>query len=303
MTGREPAWRVLASELLASTEEEKGSGERAASYLLSPLGAQMNRVLMVGDLSAGESIGKDEAQPFFRARLTDPTGTVTVTAGGFQPRALAGLRSRVTTGRAMVVGKAHLFRGRDGATYTSVRAEALRPISEEEHRSALADAVEHSAQRLATARRLRSGRSDGVIDATRAADRWEAAARRAVTKYPQIDLGEFATSLRRAGAAVSGSEFDASRSAESRGSVQVRRSVPPAVPPAPTAAQRAEESAFLDLIDELAESSVDGYADLQEALRRSATSGVSESQAEELLNRLEESGAIEEPIVGKLRRA
>jgi RPA family protein len=51
MSGRETAWRVLAQEFGASIEEEKGVGERAASYLLSPLGARMNRVLVAGVLS------------------------------------------------------------------------------------------------------------------------------------------------------------------------------------------------------------------------------------------------------------
>ena len=57
MTVREPAWRVLAQEFLSALEEEKGTGDRAATYLLSPLGARMNRVLLVGTLGPVESIG------------------------------------------------------------------------------------------------------------------------------------------------------------------------------------------------------------------------------------------------------
>jgi DNA replicative helicase MCM subunit Mcm2 (Cdc46/Mcm family) len=71
----------------------------------------------------------------------------------------------------------------------------------------------------------------------------------------------------------------------------------------PSAAERAEESAFLDVIDQLAEHSADGYADLNEVVRAAARTGVTSQRAEELLGRLEESGAVEEPIVGKLRRA
>ncbi|MGB7124000.1 MAG: hypothetical protein WBE40_03990, partial [Thermoplasmata archaeon] len=73
--------------------------------------------------------------------------------------------------------------------------------------------------------------------------------------------------------------------------------------PAPSAAERAEESVFLDLLDEISEVSVDGYADLKEVMGRLEAQGLVADRAESVLNRLEEEGVIEEPIVGKLRRA
>ncbi|MFY9716345.1 MAG: hypothetical protein WAK40_00175, partial [Thermoplasmata archaeon] len=73
--------------------------------------------------------------------------------------------------------------------------------------------------------------------------------------------------------------------------------------PAPTAAERADESLFLGYVDELSDHSVDGYADLKDVLARIAQQGVRGDRAEAVLNRLEEGGVLEEPIVGKLRRA
>jgi len=78
-----------------------------------------------------------------------------------------------------------------------------------------------------------------------------------------------------------------------------------ASPPAPSplsAAERAEESVFLDQLDEVADLSADGYADLKEVLARVSSQGLTGDRAEAILNRLEEEGVIEEPIVGKLRR-
>jgi hypothetical protein len=56
-------------------------------------------------------------------------------------------------------------------------------------------------------------------------------------------------------------------------------------------------------VDELGEASVDGYADLRDVVERARAQGIDDRTTEELVGRLEESGALEEPIVGKLRRA
>ncbi|MCW6167536.1 MAG: hypothetical protein LVQ64_03710, partial [Thermoplasmatales archaeon] len=87
--------------------------------------------------------------------------------------------------------------------------------------------------------------------------------------------------------------------------VRITSSEPPAAAPraAPSAEERAHESAFLDVLDELVDNSSDGYADLKELVQRLAEHGLSAETAEELLDRLQEDGVVEEPIVGRLRRA
>ncbi len=306
MTIREPAWRVLAQEFLSALEEEKGAGDRAASYLLSPLGARMNRVLMVGILGAAESIGRDDSQPFLRAKLTDPTGSVGVTAGGFQPRALAALKAWTATGPALVVGKSHLFRGRDGVAYASVRLEALRSISETEYRLAVLDAAEQTLTRLELVERLRSD-PNVAISPDEVPRGWAEAARAALRRYPTLDRDSFVRGLAQALTAVSGEPVAALPTAppttDRPATARVTRTPPVAPRPAPSAQERALESSFLDIVDELSENSPDGYADLGEALERAAGRGLTEVVAEELLNRLEEAGVLEEPVVGKLRRA
>ena len=116
----------------------------------------MNRVLVAGTLSPAEPIGRDESQPFWRARLTDPTGAVAVTAGSFQPRAMAQLRSSTAPRPALVVGKVHLYRGRDGVGYVSVRAEAVQFVAEADERAALSDIVGQTLDRLDMLEQLRS---------------------------------------------------------------------------------------------------------------------------------------------------
>jgi uncharacterized protein len=306
MALREPAWRVTARELESSLEEEKGEGDRAAAYLLSPFGARMNRVLVTGTLSPAEPLGRDESQPFWRSRFTDPTGAVAVTAGTFQPRAMSQLRSSTASRPALVVGKVHLYRGRDSVGYVSVRAESVRFVAEAEERAMLADIVRQTLDRLDLMERIEkdpAARDETLVEegVPRA---WVKAARESLRRYPNVDRPAFRKELRNAVRRVAGDSGPAASRGPPPATVTVTRAPPPrAPPPAPSAAERAEESAFLDQLDEIADVSVDGYADLKELIARVASRGLVADRAEALLNRLEEEGVVEEPIVGKLRRA
>jgi hypothetical protein len=256
----------------------------------------MNRVLMVGRIGAAESIGHDESAPFLRARLTDPTGTVSLTAGTFQPRAMEQLRSFPAEGVGLVVGKAHLFRGRDGLAYPSVRAEALRAASDEEERMLLVDALDHGLRRLALARRLarEPAPTEEELRGMGAPPRWVAGARVARARYPNADPGAFLAPLTALARTLG------PRAPAPTPSVAARPAgrTPPA---APSGGPR--ESIFLEILDEIAGGSGDGFADLGEVIEAAARRGIRDEEAEELLGRLEEAGAVEEPVVGKLRRA
>jgi RPA family protein len=306
VSGREPAWRVFAGELAASLEEDRGTGERAASFVVSPLGARMNRVLLAGMLGPAEAAGRDPAQPFWRARLVDPTGTVTVTAGGFQPRALAALQGFVPAGPAVVVGKVHLFHARDGTTSASVRAEELRPAPPEEVRALQRETLAQTLERIELLERTRRG-EESRPDAPPAPAAWVAAARSSLERYPSTDIGAFRQTLRAVlapGADAPGPAPPAPTTRQAPLEPVVRRVAAPLPAPKPAPHRdHAHEALFLDLIDELCEHSDDGYADLRDAQQRAAARGVSPEAIEEILNRLEESGVLEEPIVGKIRRA
>jgi RPA family protein len=305
MALREPAWRVTTRELDSAVEEERSTGERAAGYLLSPFGARMNRVLVAGTLSPAEAIGRDPSQAFWRARLSDPTGAVAITAGSFQPRAMAQLRATREPHPSLVVGKVHLYRGRDGVGYVSVRAEGVRTVGETEERAALADTVRQTLDRLDLVERLEHDPAviETVLSAEGIPSAWVRAARESLRRYPEVDRRAFRRELGAAVRRVAGDSGPVAAPTPPP-TVTVSRAPPPrAAPPPPSTAERAEESVFLDLLDEVAEVSVDGYADLKEVLARLEAQGLVAGRAETVLNRLEEEGVVEEPIVGKLRRS
>ena len=82
--GRERAHRVFAEEFNRSNIRTRGEGEYSPNYVISPLGSKMNRIYLCGVLIDVENRGSDE-EPFFRAKVSDTTGTFYLTAGQFNP--------------------------------------------------------------------------------------------------------------------------------------------------------------------------------------------------------------------------
>ena len=63
MNLREVAWRVFAEEYNSSTLEHTGEGEKPVSYIVTPLGAKVNRMFVVGVVTDIEDLGRaGEAQ-------------------------------------------------------------------------------------------------------------------------------------------------------------------------------------------------------------------------------------------------
>ncbi len=304
MGRREPAWRVTTAELALAVEQERGQGDRATSYLLSPFGARMNRAVVAGTLAAAEAVGREQPSSFWRARLTDPLGTVSVTAGAFQPSAMAQLRTAPAERPAIVVGKLHLFRGRDGVAEVSLRVEALRSVPEAEERATVAETLRQTLDRLDLLERLEHEPSatDATLRGLGFPSPWIRGAREALRRYPETDRAGFRASLRPLLGHVAGlARIATSAVADPRVSIHVDRPRAPAAEL--TEVDRQETATFLDAVDQAATGSEDGYADVREVLRRLEARGVAGGRAEELLGRLEEGGLLEEPIVGKLRRA
>ena len=82
---REPAWRVFAGEYNDATFEIKGTGEKTPSYVVTPLGAKINRLFIIGVLTDVENIS--EGGEMLRAHVSDPTGVFTLYSGQFQQNA------------------------------------------------------------------------------------------------------------------------------------------------------------------------------------------------------------------------
>jgi uncharacterized protein len=312
MTGRELAWRVLANELQASDAEERGAGEKIPSYVISPLGARMNRVLVAGTIAPTERVGVDSNTGFVRARLTDPTGVVLVTAGSYQPQGQADLERIRDPTRVLVVGKLSRVRGGLANSPTSLRAETVQPVSEAEYSMLLAEAATQTLDRLDLVLRLRSKEppTDAELGGAGVSPYWIRGARSAIERYPSLDPAPYYESLRAVLVSLRAAPAPDERRPTARPPPvtvpEVVRMVHPRAPPPARslpAGLGSLEGRLLEILDDLAEHSPDGYADMDELSERAACHGLEGERMEELLNYLSENGTLEEPLVGKFRRA
>jgi len=130
MMSREVAWRVFANELNDSSLVLTSDEERSPTYVVTPLGAKINRVYVVGVITDLENSGTPE-EPLWRARMADPTGTVFLSAGQFQPEAALALSKMPVPGFAAVIGKVRVYSPEEGVIYISIRPEVIKTVTRE----------------------------------------------------------------------------------------------------------------------------------------------------------------------------
>jgi len=118
---------VFAYEFNKSALQVKEDGERSPAFIISPTGAKINRVFVVGVLTEVEQVRSTDE--LWRARIADPTGTFTVYAGKYQPEAAAFLAHAEVPQFVAVLGRARLYT-RDGTSYVSIWSKEISPTTE-----------------------------------------------------------------------------------------------------------------------------------------------------------------------------
>jgi RPA family protein len=124
---RETAWRVFASEYNDSTFEIKGEGEKTPSYVVTPLGAKVNRLFIVGVLTDVENIS--ESGELLRAHLSDPTGVFTLYSGQYQQEATDALSNIEVPAFVAISGKSRTYSPEEGTLFVSVRPEKVIEVN------------------------------------------------------------------------------------------------------------------------------------------------------------------------------
>ena len=124
---RETAWRIFAGEYNDSTVEIKGEGEMAPSYVVTPLGAKVNRLFIIGVLTDVENIS--ESGDLLRAHISDPTGVFTLYSGQYQEDATNALSDIEVPAFVAVLGKTRTYKPEDGPMYVSVRPERVAEVN------------------------------------------------------------------------------------------------------------------------------------------------------------------------------
>jgi len=124
---RETAWKVFAGEYNDSTVEIKGEGEMTPSYIVTPLGAKVNRLFIIGVLTDVENISEDGEM--VRAHISDPTGVFTLYSGQYQKEVTDVLSNIEVPAFVAVIGKARTYTPEEGTLYVSIRPERIMEVS------------------------------------------------------------------------------------------------------------------------------------------------------------------------------
>jgi RPA family protein len=146
---REVARRIFAEELKSSNysfRDGEDQHQYAPQYLLTPTGAKCNRVFMVGTLTEKDDIGGDTE--YWRGRLVDPTGSILIYAGQYQPEAAQVLSSMEVPAFVAVVGKPNLYQTEDGNIIISLRAESIQKVDETTRNQWIMDTARRTQERL-----------------------------------------------------------------------------------------------------------------------------------------------------------
>jgi RPA family protein len=126
---REVSRRVFAQELRESDFASKDESDQyAPQYILTPTGAKVNRIYLVGVLIEKEDIGTDSE--YWRGKVSDPTGTFTIYAGQYHPEAAQFLSECELPVLVAVVGKTSTYTTDDGNVLTSIRPESIQEVDE-----------------------------------------------------------------------------------------------------------------------------------------------------------------------------
>ena len=145
---REPAWRIFAHEFNMSDLQYGEDADRSSAsiYIISPTGAKINRLFVVGVATEVENIGKGEG--LWRVRIADPTGVFNVYAGQYQPDVAAFLAELEVPQFIAVVGKARLFKPNETSSYASVRPKEIIITTEDVRNNWIVTTAERTLDRL-----------------------------------------------------------------------------------------------------------------------------------------------------------
>ncbi len=334
---REVAWRIFADEYNSSSVEERGEGEYAPNHVITPLGAMVNRVYVVGVLTDLENIGTDE-EPLYRARMQDPTGIFYVSAGQYQPEAAKALAALKTPAFIAMVAKTRTYSPEQGVVYVSLRPEVVKQVGAEERELWVLEAARSSLRRVAAMRDLAAMATPSADELVRLGHgpRLAAGAIKAREAYGEIDVERYERVVLDALRFLLSEEAGEGELPEpeavpedalgdlGRGIAPPRpaaRAPPqpalaplaaapaaaPAPAPAPDAggpprAPRTEEEmddVVLGLVRELDEGAKGAAYDA--ILERARERGMDRDAFEETINRLLDQGLIYEPILGQIK--
>ncbi len=299
MNARETAWRLFSSELNSATHEIKGDDEKAPSYVVTQLGAMVNRVLVAGVLTEKENVGSDD-EPLWRGRVQDvSSGNFYINIGRYQPEAAAAIADIEPPEYVAVIGKVRTYTTNDDRIFVSIRPERVIRIDDETRKTWMLEAAQATWKRLKmmkTAAAIENASEKDLIDAGIP----ERDANGIITALDHYDLPNSTVFLKTIQSAIRTILPDDNIDL---GLPEDMADMPDEmeIEPGETSKNNADmEEIILGLLEEL---DTDGKgAPRDELERRAESEGISSMELEEISNALMDKGLVYEPNLRYLKR-
>lgn len=279
---REPAWRVFANEYNSSSAVIRGSGERSPSYVITPLGAKVNRLFVVGVLTDVESLaGENE---LIRAHVSDPTGVYTLYSGQFQPEVTATLLNVDTPSFIAFVGKVRIFEPEEGILYLSVRPESVYEVNSSARDRWILETCRNTWERINAMREALSLSKASVYDLTKLGYSRDLAEGviKAVEFYKNIDLNKYLDILEEALSYLIPEEKEVPKEVEEKDEREMDEI----------------ENTVLEVIKEI---EGDKGAQWDNIIEKCSQMGIDRDVVEEAISSLLDKGLIYEPVLGTIK--
>ncbi len=152
---RQPAWHMLASEFSEATLNEKGSGEYDPSFVITKLGAKVNRVVVAGLLERLEVRETSNGSTLYQGQMRDPSGLHYFSVGDYASESMRELTlslvEKTEVGEPvllLMVAKSRWYQTDEGAVYTSLRPEEACEIDAQQYALWLTQTCEDTLQRM-----------------------------------------------------------------------------------------------------------------------------------------------------------
>ncbi len=151
---RQPAIRLFAREYFESDLIEQGSGEYDPTFVITKLGAKVNRMMVAGLLERMERRDGDSGANY-RGSIRDPTGLHMFNVGSFQPEIHAQVEELVAKFDQneepillLAIGKASPYQTDDGGVFTGMRLEEFTMINGEGYANWLVETADATLRRI-----------------------------------------------------------------------------------------------------------------------------------------------------------
>ena len=294
---RETAYRVFSKELNASVVSKKGTEEMSPSYVITPLGTMINRVLIAGVLTEIENAGSEE-EPMWRGKVQDVAGNFFISVGKFQQEASASMANLEAPCYVSMIGKVRTYTTNDDRTFVSVRPEHIVRIEEEDYFAWLLETA-----RSVWGRLLRMREVLKIPDAT--------ASDLTSRGFAAQDADGIITALESYGSPESTMYLKMIQEALRRllPDEGVDRGLPGDEGAVPTPSEKKDEDSSNDtVIEDMILAYLDEHDSdsrgvfIEDLVRRMEEDGISAQKTEEIYNKLMDDGLIYEPNLGYLKK-